>query len=85
MFVLTWRITFQSQRLCLEQGVATILYQYQGVATILYQYLATKLLRNSQVRIEFLQFDFDMSLTKEIDMKKIKCFLDDSCIYDTFW
>ena len=32
----------QSQRLCLEQGVATILYQY----------LAIKLLSNSQVRIE---------------------------------
>ena len=24
---------------------------------------------------EFLQFDFDKSLTKEIDMKNIKCFL----------
>ena len=35
--ILTWRITFQSQKPCLEQGVATILYQY----------LATKLLTNS--------------------------------------
>ena len=28
MFMLTWRIALQSQRLCLKQGVATILYQY---------------------------------------------------------
>ena len=34
---------------------------------------------------EFLQFDFDKSLTKEIDIKNIKCFLYVSCIYDTFW
>ena len=33
----------------------------------------------------FLQFDFDKSLTKEIDIKNIKCFLYVSCIYDTFW
>ena len=42
MFMLTWRIALQSQRPKLEQGVATILYQY----------LATKLLTNSQVRID---------------------------------
>ena len=64
-----------SQRPCLEWGVATILYQY----------LVTELLTNSQVRIEFLQFDFDKSLTKEIDIKNIKCFSYVSCIYDTFW
>ena len=34
---------------------------------------------------EFLQFDFDKSLTKEIDIKNIKCFSYISCIYDTFW
>ena len=34
---------------------------------------------------EFLQFDFDKSLTKEIDIKNIKCFLYVSCIYNTFW
>ena len=34
---------------------------------------------------EFLQFDFDKSLTKEMDIKNIKCFLYVSCIYDTFW
>ena len=34
---------------------------------------------------EFLQFDFDKSLTEEIDIKNIKCFLCVSCIYDTFW
>ena len=42
MFALTWRITFQSQRPCLEQGVTTILYQY----------FERKLLTNSQVRIK---------------------------------
>ena len=34
---------------------------------------------------EFLQFDFKKSLTKEIDIKDIKCFLYVSCIYNTFW
>ena len=34
---------------------------------------------------EFLQFDFDKSLTKEIDIKNIKCSLHVSCIFDTFW
>ena len=34
---------------------------------------------------EFLQFDFDKSLTKEIGIKNIKCFLYVSCIYDKFW
>ena len=34
---------------------------------------------------EFLQFDFDISLTEETDIKKIKCFLYVSCICDTFW
>ena len=33
---------------------------------------------------EFLQFDFDKSLTEEIDIKKFKCFLYVRCIYDTF-
>ena len=33
---------------------------------------------------EFLQFDFDKSSTKEIDIKNIKCFLYVSSIYDTF-
>ena len=75
MFVLSWKITLQCQGPCLEQRVATILYRY----------LATKLLKNSQVRIEFLQFDFDKSLTEEIDIKNIKCFSYVSCIYDTFW
>ena len=42
MFVLTYSIALQSQRRCLEQGIATILYQY----------LSTKLLTNSQVRID---------------------------------
>ena len=40
MFML--EIALQSQKLCLEQGVATILYQY----------LATKSFTNLQVRIE---------------------------------
>ena len=78
MFVLTWSIALQSQRLCLEQGVATILYQY----------LATKLLTNSQVRIESFfkgNFDFDKSLTEKIDIKNIKCFSYVSWIYNTFW
>ena len=44
-----------------------------------------KLFTNSQVRIEFLQFDFDKSLTKEIVIKTIKCFSYVICIYDTFW
>ena len=34
---------------------------------------------------EFLQFDFNKSLTKEIDRKNIMCFLSVSFIYDTFW
>ena len=34
---------------------------------------------------EFLQFDFDKSLTEEIDIKNIKCFSYVSCIHDTFW
>ena len=34
---------------------------------------------------EFLQFDFDKLLTKEIDIKSISCFLYVSCIYNTFW
>ena len=34
---------------------------------------------------EFLQFEFDKSLTKEVDIKNIKCFSHVSCIYDTFW
>ena len=34
---------------------------------------------------EFLQFDFDKSLTEEIDIKIIKYFSYVSCIYDTFW
>ena len=75
MFVLSWKITLQCQGPCLEQRVATILYRY----------LATKLLKNSQVRIEFLQFDFDKSLTEEIDIKNIRCFLYVSCIYNTLW
>ena len=75
MFVLTWRIALQSQGPCLEQGVAIILYQY----------LATNLLPNSQVRIEsFFQFDFNKSLTEEIQ-KSINCFSYVSYIYDTFW
>ena len=35
--------------------------------------------------VEFLQFDFDKSLTKETDMKNIKCFSYVSCIYNIFW
>ena len=34
---------------------------------------------------EFLQFDFNKSLTEEIDIKNIKFFSYVSCIYDTFW
>ena len=34
---------------------------------------------------EFLQFDFNKSLTEEIDIKNIKCFSYVSCICDTFW
>ena len=33
---------------------------------------------------EFLQVDFDKSLTEEIDIKNAKCFSFVSCIYDTF-
>ena len=61
----------QSQRACLEQGVATILYQYPD----------TKLL-TSEDR-EFLQFDFDKSLTEEIAIKNIKSFLYVNNIYHT--
>ena len=35
--------------------------------------------------VEFLQFDFDKLLTKETDMKSIKCFSYVSCIYNIFW
>ena len=71
-----FRTTLQRHRPCLEQGVATILYQY----------LTTKIAHKltSEDR-EFLQFDFDKSLTKEIDIKNIKCFSYVSCIYNTFW
>ena len=75
MFMQTWRITFQSQRPCLEQGVALILHQY----------VATKLLTYWQVRIGVSSIYFDKSLTKEIDIKDIKCFSYVSCISDTFW
>ena len=34
---------------------------------------------------EFLQFDFDKSLTEKVDIKNIKYFQYVSCIYDTFW
>ena len=34
---------------------------------------------------EFLQFDFNKSLTEEIDTKNIKCFLYVSCISNTCW
>ena len=34
---------------------------------------------------EFFLFDFGKSLTKEIDIKNIKCFSYVSSIYDTFW
>ena len=34
---------------------------------------------------EFLQFDFDKSLTKEIDINNIKVFLYVGCIYNIFW
>ena len=34
---------------------------------------------------EFLQFDFNKTLTEEIDIKNLKCFSFLSCIYDTFW
>ena len=33
---------------------------------------------------EFIQFDFDKSLTEEIDIKSIKYFLYISCIYGRF-
>ena len=71
-----FQTTLQRHRPCLEQGVATILYQY----------LTTKIAHKltSEDR-EFLQFDFDKSLTKEIDIKNTKCFSYVSCIYNTFW
>ena len=34
---------------------------------------------------EFFQFDFYKSLTEEIDIKNIKCFLYVSCICNTLW
>ena len=34
---------------------------------------------------EFLQFDFDKSLSKEIDINNIKVFSYVSCIYNIFW
>ena len=34
---------------------------------------------------EILQFDFNISLTKEIDIKNTKCFSYVSCIYSAFW
>ena len=34
---------------------------------------------------EFFQFDFNKSLTKEIDIKNIGCFSHVNCIYNTFW
>ena len=34
---------------------------------------------------EFLQFDFDKSLTKEIDINNTKVFSYVSCIYNIFW
>ena len=34
---------------------------------------------------EILQFDFNKSLTKEIDIKNTKCFSYVSCIYSAFW
>ena len=71
-----FRTTLQRHRPCLEEGVATILYQY----------LPTKIAHEltSEDR-EFLQFDFDKSLTKEIDIKNTKCFSYVNCIYNTFW
>ena len=54
----------------------------------MYQYLATELLTNSQVRIESFfkrNFDFNKSLTEEIDTKNIKCFSYVSWICNTFW
>ena len=75
MFMLTWRITLQSQGPCLEQGVATILYQY------FCSKVAHKLTSEDR---EILQFDFDKWLTKEIDIKNIKCLSYVSCIYNTF-
>ena len=57
----------------------------QGVATIFYQYLATKLLKLTSEDREFLQFDFNKLLSEEIDIKNINCFLYVSCIYNTFW
>ena len=44
--------------------------------------IAHKLTREDS---EFLQFDFDKSLTEEIDIKNIKCFSYVSYIYNTFW
>ena len=34
---------------------------------------------------EFLQYDFDKSMTKEIDIKDTKCFWYASCLYNIFW
>ena len=65
MFVLTWSIALQSQRPCLEQRVATIFYKY----------LATKLPIITNEDREFVIFDFGKSMTKEIEIKNIKCFV----------
>ena len=66
----------ESQRPCLEQGVAInfVPMSCNKIAHTL----------TSEDR-EFLQFDFDKSLTEEIDITNIKCFLYVSCIYNTFW
>ena len=69
-----WRITLQNQILCLEKGVATILYQY----------LATKLLTNSQVRIVS-SIWFWQIIDWRNRYKKHQVFSCASCIYDTVW
>ena len=69
-----WRIALQNQILCLEKGVATILYQY----------LATKLLTNSQVRIVS-SIWFWQIIDWRNRYKKHQVFSCVSCIYDTVW
>ena len=75
MFVLTWRIALQSQRLLGTRST-------HHFVPIFCNKIAHKLTRKDR---EFLQFDFDKILTKEIDIKNLKCFLYVSYIHDTIW
>ena len=69
MFVLSWKITLPGTR------------SSHHFVPIFCNKTAHKLTSEDR---EFFQFDFDISLTKEIDIKNIKYFSYISCIYDTF-